>query len=257
MPESWARFCSLIRARPGHQLAKNELLDIYYNGLTVESRTYLDSCAGCVFRKRTLDEAEELMAKISQNYDDWSIPEPAPTPTPTPKKRGIIELSAESMRETKKSLKERGLKSEDVKYLPPIEELCKPLPRSSVIEVHSLFNFKQVEGEKMPQTWARFCSLLRARPGHKFPKNELPDIYYNGLTVESRTYLDRISQNYDVWSIPDPTPISTPTPTPKKRGIIEFNDESMREAKKSLKERGIKSEDVRSEERRVGKECRL
>ena len=27
-----------------------------------------------------------------------------------------------------------------------------------------IFNFKQVEGEKMPETWARFCSLLRARP---------------------------------------------------------------------------------------------
>ena len=53
MPESWARFCSLLRARPGHQIAKNELLDIFYNGLTVESRTYLDSCAGCVFRKST------------------------------------------------------------------------------------------------------------------------------------------------------------------------------------------------------------
>ena len=51
LPKSWARFCSLLRARPGHQLAKNELLDIFYNGLTVESRTYLDSCAGCVFRK--------------------------------------------------------------------------------------------------------------------------------------------------------------------------------------------------------------
>ena len=91
MPESWARFCSLIRARPRHQLAKNELIDIFYNGLTVESRTYVDSCAGCVFRKRTPDEAEELIAKISQNYDDWTIPEA--TPTPTPKKRGMIELN--------------------------------------------------------------------------------------------------------------------------------------------------------------------
>jgi hypothetical protein len=40
-------------------LPKNELLDIFYNRLTVESKTYLDSCAGCVFRKRTPAEAEE------------------------------------------------------------------------------------------------------------------------------------------------------------------------------------------------------
>ena len=80
LSESWTRFCYLIRIRSGHQLAKNELLDIFYNGLTVESRTYLDSCAGCVFRKRTPDEAEELMAKISQNHEDWTIPEPREAP---------------------------------------------------------------------------------------------------------------------------------------------------------------------------------
>jgi hypothetical protein len=124
-------------------LPKNELLDIFYNGLTVESKTYLDSCAGCVFRKRTPAEAEELMAKISQNYDDWTMaePTPAPTPAPTPKKRGMVELNDEVMREAKKSLKEKGIKSEDVKNLPPIEELCKPIPRSATIEVHSLQRF--------------------------------------------------------------------------------------------------------------------
>jgi hypothetical protein len=63
--QSWARFCSLIRALPKESLPKIELLDIFYNRLTDESKTYLDSFAGCVFRKRTPAEAEELMAKIS------------------------------------------------------------------------------------------------------------------------------------------------------------------------------------------------
>jgi hypothetical protein len=150
LPESWAWFCSLIRARPRNPLAKNELLDIFYNGLTVESRTYLDSCPGCVFRKRTPAEAEELMDKISKNYDDWNIPEP--TPTPTPKKRGMIELNDEVMREAKKSLKEKGTKSEDVKNLPPIEEICKPIPHSSTIEVHSLqcFDNRHIPYSKPP-----------------------------------------------------------------------------------------------------------
>jgi hypothetical protein len=139
LPESWARFCSLIRALSGQPLPKNELFDIFYNGLTVESRTYLDSCAGCVFRKRTPAQAEELMTKISRNYDDWNISKP--TSTPTPKKRGIIELNDKVMREAKKSLKEKGINSKDVKNLPPIEELCKPIPRSSTIEVHSLQRF--------------------------------------------------------------------------------------------------------------------
>ncbi|KAK1664212.1 hypothetical protein QYE76_052371 [Lolium multiflorum] len=123
LPEAWARFCSLLRARPGHDLEKHDLLDIFYSGLTIESRAYLDSCAGCVFRKRT---------RISQNHDDWTTPEP--TPTPILKKRGMIELNDEDMREAKKSLKEKGIKSEDVKNLPPIEDLCKITPPSSTIE---------------------------------------------------------------------------------------------------------------------------
>jgi hypothetical protein len=75
LPESWGRICSLIRALPGEPLHKNELLDIFYNGLTDESKTYLDNCASCVFRKRTPAEAKELMAKISRNYDDWTMAE--------------------------------------------------------------------------------------------------------------------------------------------------------------------------------------
>jgi hypothetical protein len=145
LSESWGRFCSLIRVLPGEPLPKNEILAIFYNGLTVESKTYLDSCAGGVFRKKTPTKAEELMAKVSQNYDDWTMveptPTPAPMPSPTPKKRGMIELNDEAMREAKKSLKEKGIKSEDVKNLPPIEELCKPIPHSSTIEVHSLQRF--------------------------------------------------------------------------------------------------------------------
>ncbi|KAK1646310.1 hypothetical protein QYE76_064115 [Lolium multiflorum] len=83
-------------------------------------------------RKRTPDEAEELLAKISKNHDDWSTPEP--TPTPILKKRGMIELNDEYMREAKKSLMEKGIKSEDVKNLPPIEDLCEIIPPSSTIE---------------------------------------------------------------------------------------------------------------------------
>ncbi|KAK1607680.1 hypothetical protein QYE76_031353 [Lolium multiflorum] len=132
LPEAWARFCSLIRAQPDHDLEKHDLLDIFYSGLTIESRAYLDSYAGCVFRKRTPDDAEELLAKIGRNHDDWSTPEP--TPTPILKKRGMIKLNDEDMREAKKSLKEKGIKPEDVKNLPPIEDLCKITPPSSMIE---------------------------------------------------------------------------------------------------------------------------
>jgi hypothetical protein len=86
------------------------------------------------------------LAQISKNYDDWTTPEPIPTP----KKRGMIELNDEVMKEAKKSLKEKGIKFEDVKNLPPIEELCKPIP-PTVVEVHALqFNNRDVPYGKHP-----------------------------------------------------------------------------------------------------------
>ena len=112
-------FCSLLKARPGHEIPKNELIDIFYAGLTNESKSYLDSCAGCVFRQRTPDNAEELMGKIAKNYEDWSVPEPPPPP----KKRGMLVLSPEDMQEAKKSIREKGIRAQDVKNLPPIEKL--------------------------------------------------------------------------------------------------------------------------------------
>src|SRR3954464_13969811 len=66
LPKAWGRFCSLLKARPGHEIHKNELLDIFYAGLTDGSKSYLDSCAGCVFRQRTPDDAEELMDRLPQ-----------------------------------------------------------------------------------------------------------------------------------------------------------------------------------------------
>jgi hypothetical protein len=114
----------------------------------------LDSCAGYVFRQITPAEAEELMVKISQNHDDWTLvePTPAPTPEPMPKKRGMIELNDEVMREAKKSLKEKGIKAKDVNNLAHIEELCKPIPHSSTIEVHSLqcFDDRDIPYSKPP-----------------------------------------------------------------------------------------------------------
>lgn len=100
LPQDWGRFCALFRAYPGHNMKKNELLDIFYNGLTTDARTYLDSCAGCVFRKKTFEQAEELLANMMKNYDDWTIPESPPKPTT--KKRGILFLSPEDMQEAKK-----------------------------------------------------------------------------------------------------------------------------------------------------------
>ncbi|KAK1645820.1 hypothetical protein QYE76_063625 [Lolium multiflorum] len=207
---------SLIRAQPDHDLEKHDLLDIFYSGLTIESRAYLDSCAGCVFRKRTPEDAEELLAKIGRNHDDWSTPEP--TPTPIVKKRGMIKLNDEDMREAKKSLKEKGIKPEDVKNLPPIEDICETIPPSSMIEYMKdiVTNKRKVPNEEISTMLANYsfngkipkklgdpaigvpqwgsCEKIRGTP------RELSDLYTricngrslsnDGLNFSSRNLLD-------------------------------------------------------------------
>ena len=98
-----------------HPLKKNEILDIFYNGLTDASKDHLDSCAGCVFRERTVDQAELLLNNMLTNENNWTLlepiePTPEPTPKPCPKKRGVLFLSPEDMPEAKKSMKKKVLK---------------------------------------------------------------------------------------------------------------------------------------------------
>ena len=115
------RLLQLLNALPDHPLKKNEILNIFYNGLTDAFRDHLDSSVGCVFRERTVDQVELLLNNMLSNESDWTLPEP--TPKPTPKKRCILFLTPEDMQEAKKSMKEKGIKAEDVKNLPPIEEI--------------------------------------------------------------------------------------------------------------------------------------
>ena len=51
LPQAWGRLLQLLNALHDHPLKKNEILDIFYNGLTDASRDYLDSCAGSTFRE--------------------------------------------------------------------------------------------------------------------------------------------------------------------------------------------------------------
>ena len=81
------------------------------------------------------------MNNILCNENAWTIPEPPPKPTP--KKRGILFLSPEDMQEAKKSMREKGIKSEDVKNLPPIEEIHGLDNPIQVVEVNSLRRFDE------------------------------------------------------------------------------------------------------------------
>src|SRR3954463_12763800 len=55
----------------------------------------------------------------------------------------MLILSPEDMQEANKSIKEKGIKSEDMKNLPPIEKFCEPSTHPPLVEVHSLFDFTE------------------------------------------------------------------------------------------------------------------
>jgi hypothetical protein len=65
IPQAWGRYCALERRCPAHGFKDNELLDIFYNGLTEKSRSYLDSVAGNIFRHMTIKEAKALLNTIT------------------------------------------------------------------------------------------------------------------------------------------------------------------------------------------------
>ena len=84
LPQAWGRILKLLNALLDHPLKKNEILDIFYNGLTNASRDYLDSCAASLFRERTPDEAEILLNNMLTNENNWAPLEPAPAPIDDP-----------------------------------------------------------------------------------------------------------------------------------------------------------------------------
>ena len=135
LPQAWGRLLRLLNALPDHPLKKSVILDIFYNGVTDASKDYLDSCAGCVFRERTVNKAELLLNNMLTNENNWTPPEPIPEPIPF--------LSPEDMQEAKKSMKEKCIKAEDVKNLPPIEEIHGLDNPTQVVKVNSLYRFDE------------------------------------------------------------------------------------------------------------------
>jgi hypothetical protein len=117
--------CSLFKA--------NELLDIFYNGLTEGTRCYLDSIAGNVSRERTMEEATKLLDTISRNYEYWKMEETNKEEFFSEKKPGILKLTDETMKEASESIKEKGIKTLHLKELSemgiklPIDQSCFPI----------------------------------------------------------------------------------------------------------------------------------
>ena len=58
-------------------------------------------------------------------------------------------------------------------------------PHKKQVALQEILNFVQIEEESPPQAWGRLLQLLNALPDHPLKKNEILDIFYNGLTDAS------------------------------------------------------------------------
>ena len=120
------------------------------------------------------------MDNILKNYDYWTLPEPPLKPTP--KKRGILYLYPEDMQEAKQSMKEKGIKAEDVKNLPPIKEIhgIEAPPPTKVVEVKSLMELNDSDDphNKHPsQCLYEFDNCIRKQD--HFNANVMKQLKYN------------------------------------------------------------------------------
>ena len=91
------------------------------------------------------------------NENNWTLPEP------TPKKSGILFLNPEDMQEAKKSMKEKGIKAEDVKNLPPIQEIHGINNPTHIVKVNSLYRFDEGDiprNKSVANAWMSLIILL-------------------------------------------------------------------------------------------------
>jgi hypothetical protein len=89
----------MTRNCPAHGFKANELIDIFYNGLTEGTRCYLASLTGNVFRERTIEEATKLLDIIARNYEDWKKEETNEEELFSKKMPGIHKLTDETMKD--------------------------------------------------------------------------------------------------------------------------------------------------------------
>lgn len=99
--------------------------------------------------------------ELLQNVDDWTPPEPPPEPIQ--KKRGIIFLDPEDMQEAKRSMKDKCIKTEDVKNLPPIEEIHGLDTPTHVVEVNYIRTFNESDvpyTKTLVNAWTNLITTL-------------------------------------------------------------------------------------------------
>ncbi|KAJ9566979.1 hypothetical protein OSB04_002945 [Centaurea solstitialis] len=80
LAKAWERYKDLLLKLPSHGIDDKEVMDIFYAGLTNDSRLWLDSSCGGIFHYKTVTEARKLLDDLEAHYLDWSTDEEESTP---------------------------------------------------------------------------------------------------------------------------------------------------------------------------------
>jgi hypothetical protein len=98
--EAFERFNEYTRVVPHHKLSKEDLMQKFYQGLTMASRTIIDALAGGSIIELTPTEAFTLFKKVVDN-DTWASPRRLLPIQPTGNVKGVLQVEKENILEGK------------------------------------------------------------------------------------------------------------------------------------------------------------
>ncbi|KAJ9546993.1 LOW QUALITY PROTEIN: hypothetical protein OSB04_019536 [Centaurea solstitialis] len=129
--KAWERYKDLFLIFPNHGIDDTEMMNIFYAGLTNDSRLRLDLSCGGIFPYKSVKEARKLLDDMEAHYLDWSTDEEQEEKQPA-------HLNVAS------SSEEHASPTEDSTWKPT--PLSQPEPHSGMIE--QLFHqFSQERGK--------------------------------------------------------------------------------------------------------------
>jgi hypothetical protein len=98
--EASERFNEYTRAVPHHKFPKEDLMQKFYQGLTMASRTIIDASAGGSIIELTPTEAFTLFKKVADN-DTWASSRHLLPVQPTENVKGVLQVEKENILEGK------------------------------------------------------------------------------------------------------------------------------------------------------------
>jgi hypothetical protein len=98
--KAFERFNEYTRAVPHHKFPKKDLVQKFYQGLTMASRTIIDASAGGSIIKHTPTEAFALFKKVADN-DTWASSGRLHPVQPVGNVKGVLQVEKESILEGK------------------------------------------------------------------------------------------------------------------------------------------------------------